>query len=87
MSERRAFWNSLMNTEQVVCIDHSVIMPSLILNFCTYSITRSVRSTSSSRSSVSMTKFSPWMTRPPVVARATASTGVSRTVTVELLLI
>ena len=35
MSESSAFWNSLMKTAQVVCIDQSVIMPSLILNFRT----------------------------------------------------
>src|SRR3954471_4198097 len=33
-----------------------------------------------------MTNVSPWMVRPPTVAVATPSTGFSRTVTVELLL-
>src|SRR4030095_1623277 len=34
-----------------------------------------------------MTMVSPWMVRPPTVADAFSSTGLSRTVTVELLLI
>ena len=56
MSDSSAVWNSLMNSAHVVCIDQRLTMPSRTLKRRTNSMIRSVRSTSSMRWSVSMTK-------------------------------
>ena len=49
MSESSAVWNSLMKSEQVVCIDQRLTSPSRMLKRRTNSMTRLVRSTSSIR--------------------------------------
>src|SRR5687768_15052786 len=87
MSSPSAFCDSLMNTAHVVCIDQSESRPSLTPVRRTNAITVSVRSTSSSRSVVSISMVSATTASPPTAADVALGTGVSRTVTTELLLI
>ena len=87
MSTSSAVCDSLMNTAQVVCIDHSDNSPSFTPERRTKAITVSVRSTSSRRSLVSISMVSATMAKPPALAAVVFATGVSRTVTTELLLI
>ena len=70
---------------QVVCIDQSDSSPSCTPERRTNAITVSVRSTSSMRSVVSTSMVSATTARPPALAEVVFATGVSRTVTTELL--
>ena len=87
MSTSSACCDSLMNTAQVVCIDQSDSSPSCTPDRRTKAITVSVRSTSSMRSLVSTSMVSATIAKPPALAAVVFATGVSRTVTTELLLI
>src|SRR5688572_31598599 len=87
MSAVSAVCDSLMNTAQVVCIDHSDNRPSLTPERRTKAITVSVRSTSSIRSLVSTSMVSATTVKPPALTDVVFATGVSLTVTTELLLI
>ena len=87
MSTSSAACDSLMKTVQVVCIDHSDSRPSCTPDRRTNAITVSVRSTISTRSLVSTSMVSATTAKPPALAEVVFATGVSRTVTTELLLI
>src|SRR5687768_12722383 len=87
MSAASAVCDSLMNTAQVVCIDHSDNRPSFTPERRTKAITVSVRSTSSIRSLVSTSMVSATTVKPPALTDVVLATGVSLTVTTELLLI
>ena len=77
--------DSLMNTAQVVCIDHSEACLPGRPTAARSAITVSVRSTISMRSLVSTSMVSATTTKPPALAELVFATGVSRTVTTELL--
>src|SRR5215203_5721329 len=87
MSVSSAPCDSLMKTVQVVCIDHSDNSPSRTPDRRTIDITVSVKSMISTRSVVSTSIVSATTARPPTLAEVVFGTGVSRTVTTELLLI
>ena len=74
-----------MKTVQVVCIDQSDSCPSCTPDRRTNAITVSVRSMSSMRSLVSTSIVSAMTVKPPALAEVVFATGVSRTVTTELL--
>ncbi|MND01542.1 hypothetical protein D3C83_205710 [compost metagenome] len=74
-----------MKTVQVVCIDHSDSRPSCTPERRTKAMTVSVRSTISMRALVSTSMVSATTANPPALAEVVFATGVSRTVTTELL--
>ena len=74
-----------MKTVHVVCIDQSDRSPSCTPERRTNAITVSVRSTISMRSVVSTSMVSATTASPPALAEVVFATGVSRTVTTELL--